>query len=65
MEHAIVNKYIVKLSFFDNIKSAKTPFLKFFLRGGTPLGGSYGRKNVMRYGTCHNAQLHSEIEFLK
>ena len=65
MEHVIVNKYIDKLSFSNNIKLPKSPFFLFFLRGGTPLGVSYGRKNFMNYGACHNAQLHSEIEFLK
>ena len=64
MEHVIVNKYIDKLSFSNNIVAKKSVFL-FFLRGGTPLGALYGRKNFMSYGACHNAQLHSEIEFLK
>ena len=65
MEHAILNKYIDKLSFSNNIKLPKSPFFLFLPRSGTPLGALYGHKNFMSYGTCHNAQLHSEIEFLK
>ena len=60
-----MQKNIVKSSFWNNIKSPKMLFFWFFSRGGTPLGASYGRKKVMSYGTCHNTQLHGEIEFLE
>ena len=65
MEHAIVYKYIVKSTFSNNIKSPKSPFFWFFLRGGTPLGRWYRCKNFMSYGACRSEQIYSKIEFFK